>query len=286
MSKYVQQSLSFDSSEEESNLQHLRLNRPLVFFDLETTGLDFERDRIVQFAFLKITPDQSRHEWTGLVNPGISIPREASEVHHISDDMVKDKPMFCDYAKKIIEFLADCDLAGFNIVRFDIPFLQTELKRCGYVYHTERLRIIDVKIIYHKKEPRDLAAACRFYCQKEHLDAHDALGDVKATLDVFASQTRQYPDLQSIEKTSEFCKVVDSRWLTPDKKFYWRNGLAIMSFGKHRGKELEWVALHQRDYLEWLRERDISQEAKAIIDSALQGVFPKKEKRSQDDAES
>lgn len=277
MTKYVQGSLSLDSSDDKSDLGVLKLKQPLVFFDLETTGLDFDHDRIIQFAFLKVLPDHSTLQWTGLVNPGIPIPTEASQVHNISDAMVKDKPSFCHYAPDIVEYVKDCDLAGFNIARFDIPFLQTELKRCGYGLNLDDTAIVDVKIIYHKKEPRDLAAACRFYCQKEHIDAHDAMGDVKATLDVFLAQMQTYSDLKTIENISRFCKATDSRWLTPDKKFYWRNGVAVMAFGKHRGKELEWVASHQRDYLQWLRDRDISDVAKRIVDAALRGIYPQKE---------
>jgi len=181
LNHHGQESLFFDEPEAQklSLPGGLVLKRPLVFFDLETTGLDQDIDRIVQFAFLKVNPDTSRQEWMELVNPGIPIPREASQVHNITDAMVQDKPAFSYFAPKIIGFLLDCDLSGFNIVRFDVPFLQAELTRNNTPLDLTTIKIVDAQSIFHKMEPRTLSAAYRFYCNSEHEEAHDAMGDVR-----------------------------------------------------------------------------------------------------------
>ena len=274
MKKDIQQN-SFDFDETDNQF---KLIRPLVFFDLETTGLDFEKDRIVQFAFLRLTPNHEKEEWCELVNPGIPIPKEASAVHHITDQMVQDKPLFKEYATPILRYIENCDLAGFNIARFDIPFLQNELTRNGYSLDLSAIKIVDVQTIYHSKEPRDLSAAYRFYCNSDHLDAHDAMGDVRATAEIFDAQIARYNDLpKSVEQIHNKFNRSNDRWITMDRKFYWRDGQATMAFGKHRGKAVQWVAENDRDYLAWISEKDFSIESKTLMQQALAGVFPQKE---------
>ncbi len=274
-----QESLFFDDPDEKKILAGLKLQRPLVFFDLETTGLDPKNDHIVQFAFLRVNPDRTQDEWQELVNPGVPIPPEASRVHNITDEMVADKPLLKDFAPLIIEFLQNCDLSGFNIARFDVPFLQAEMERIGFPIDLRDAKLVDAQIIYHKNEPRDLTAAYKFYCGGEHIDAHDAMGDVRVTLDILDAQLKKY---NSIPKTTDglhkYCVPrTDNRFVTSDRKFMWKNNEAVLSFGKHKGKSLQFLVENERDYLVWMQNGDFTEETKAIITDALQGNFPTKE---------
>ncbi len=268
----------FDFEDKSIPVKNLQLERPLVIFDLETTGVDIKNDRIVQFAFLKIHPDKTQDEWSELVNPGMPIPPEATQVHQITDDMVAGKPGFGDFAPHVFEFLDGCDLGGFNVVRFDVPFLQNEMTREGIPLDLKKFRIVDVQVIFHKKEPRDLSAALRFYCHKDHDEAHDALGDVRATVEILDAQLGRYPDLPpEPDKLHKYCNALDARWVTPDRKFYWRNKKAVISFGKHKGKSLQWLAENQNDYLLWMRDSDFPPETRELVRNALNGIFPQKQ---------
>ncbi len=279
-----QKSFVFDDPSETILFDSLKLERPLVFFDLETTGLDLQQDRIVQFAFLRINPDRTQEEWSELVNPGMPIPAEASRVHHITDDMVADKPPFEIFAPKIQAFLTHCDLSGFNIARFDVPFLQAELLRYNAALDLESTKLIDAQVIFHRNEPRDLSAAYHFYCGGEHIDAHDALADVRVTVDILDAQLKKYTNLpQDMEGLHNYCVPKDNRWVTSDRKFYWRNGEAVLSFGKHRGQTLAWLVENQRDYLIWMQNGDFTDETKAVIADALQGIFPQSNKSDKSD---
>jgi len=264
--------------EKEPTLSRLTLVRPLVFFDLETTGLDFQSDRIVQFAFLRVSPNRSVESWVELVNPGIKIPPEARRVHHITDAMVADKPSMATFAPRIRAFLIGCDLAGFNVIRFDLPFLQAELERNGESLDFSQIYVIDSQVIFHKKEPRDLAAAVRLYCRHELRHAHDAAADIAGTLEVLEGQLALYPDLpRDLMSLSAYCNDGErARWVTADRKFYWRNGEAIIGFGKNRGKSLQWLYENERDYLRWLSEKDFTDETKQLMAAALRGKFPQK----------
>ncbi|MBN2356698.1 3'-5' exonuclease [candidate division KSB1 bacterium] len=273
----LQQSFDFGS---QNSAHKFQLLRPLIFFDLETTGLDLHIDRIVQFAFIRISPDRKTEEWEELVNPGIPIPPEATRVHTISDEMVRDKPMFSYYAEQVLAFLQDCDLAGFNIIRFDLPFLSAELERCGLKLDLSHCRAIDMQTIFHKYEPRDLSAAYRFYCQKQLMGAHNALMDVRASVEILDGQMARYADLpREIAKLADFCAQTDEdQYVTQDRRFYWRHRKAIIAFGKHKGKSLEWVHKNDADYLRWLRDQDFPAETRAMLDSALQGIYPQRKK--------
>jgi len=262
-------------------LGNLELERPLVIFDLETTGLDQDIDRIVQFAFLKVFPDKHMEEWMELVNPGIPIPRESSSVHHITDEMVRDKPGFSHFAPKIKDYLDQCDLSGFNIARFDVPFLQAEMNRHGQPLDLNKMKIVDAQTIFHKMEPRTLSAAYRFYCDGEHEDAHDAMGDVRVTLEVLSAQLYKYPDLpKNVDKLGTFTTIKDERWVTSDRKFYWRHAEPVIAFGKHKGKKLQWIFENDIDYLKWMENGVFADDTKEMIREALKGRFPKKQEET------
>jgi DNA polymerase-3 subunit epsilon len=232
----------------------ISLSRPLAFFDLETTGIRIGKDRIVQIGIVRLLPDGTRENYQTLVNPEMPIPPEATAVHGITDAMVADAPTLEVVARDVLDELAGCDLSGFNVMRFDIQFLTEELHRVGYEWNTASLRVVDVQRIFHKMEPRDLSAALRFYCGKEHAGAHDALADVEATADVLLAQLERYPDaLQGdVGFLGEFS---GDRQRSPDaagKLKFDEKGAICLSFGKYAGWPLETIGRNDPGYLQWL----------------------------------
>ena len=183
------------------------LDRPLVFFDLEATGISPENDRIVDIAMVKRNPDGTETAYSSLVHPGMPIPREASAVHHITDDMVASAPYFKELAPRVLDFIGDADLGGFNVAKFDIPMLQAELKRGGFELPMGKRRVLDAQAIYHKMERRTLAAAYQFYCGKPLPDAHRAEPDARASLEVFWAQLERYQELpKDWDGLNQFCQ--------------------------------------------------------------------------------
>ncbi len=255
----------------------LKLERPLVFYDIEATGLDTTRDRIVEIALLKLNPDGSKQTQTYLVHPEMPIPPESTAIHHISDEMVKDSPRFIEIAKPLAEFIGDSDLAGYNILSFDVPMLISEFTRAKVPFEVNGRALIDAMKIFHFKEPRDLSAAYKFYCGKEMSGAHRALNDIEATIDILEGQLNKYVDLpKTAQELSLFCNPVDDRFVDKTRRFIWRNGEAMINFGKHRGRSLREMKSQQPDYLSWIMGSDFSEEVKNIAKDALQGVFPAK----------
>lgn len=262
----------------------LKLDKPIVFFDLEATGVDTMRDRVVQVACVRLSPDGSRESYETLVNPEGPIPPEAAAVHHITDDMVKDAPTFRDLAPKLLEYFGDSDLGGFGIVRYDVPLVTNEFKRAGIFFDTSKRRLVDAMLIYHKMEPRNLSAALRFYCGKEMDNAHNALADTEATVDVFMAQLEKYRDRPAplvslpgdVKGIHEFCNAQDPRNVDARGKFVWRHGVATFNFGKHQSRSLEDVVRSDRSYVEWLMNAEsTTPEVAAICRQALIGAFPR-----------
>ncbi|MBK8340021.1 MAG: 3'-5' exonuclease [Flavobacteriales bacterium] len=231
----------------------LQLQRPLAFFDLETTGIKIGKDRIVQIGVVRLGTDGSRSSYQTLVNPGIPIPPEATEIHGITDADVADAPDLEQVASVLRERLLDCDLAGFNCIRFDVPFLAEELFRVGHAWDTAALRIVDVQRIYHRMEPRNLSAALKFYCDREHAGAHDALADVEATADVLLAQLDRYAALPT--DVDALGEMSGDRQRSPDaggKLAFDTNGHICLSFGKYKGWTLEAIGKNDPGYLQWL----------------------------------
>lgn len=259
-------------------MQNLDLDRPLVCFDLETTGTNVASDRIVQIALIRVEPDGGRRRFTSLVNPGRPIPPEASAVHGITDDHVRSAPRFRQVRPDVEEILHGADLAGFNITRFDLPLLETEIQRAGGTYSARGRRVIDAMTIFHRMEPRNLEAAVRFYCGAELPGAHSAEVDATATLEVLDAQLARYPDLpRDPEALHEFCNPGGDRWVDRTRKFRWDDrGEAVFCFGKYRDKVLREVvvSVEGRDYLQWMQNQDFTDEVKKILADALDGVFP------------
>lgn len=232
----------------------LQLKRPLVFFDLETTGPDKEVDRIIQFAALKMLPDGTERRWETLVNPGCPIPPRATEIHGITDAMVAGAMTFAALAGKIWSALLDCDLAGYNARRFDVPMLIAEYRRVkGYEAACADLAsraIVDPMRIYHQREPRDLGAAHRFFVGEELAGAHQALNDVVATQRVFMAQMERYTDLPAdVDSISEICAedAVDL-----ERKLVWMDGDVVIAFGKQRGRSIWWLLANDPSFLRWM----------------------------------
>jgi DNA polymerase-3 subunit epsilon len=251
--------------------------RPLVFFDLETTGTEKTLDRIVEIAAIAILPDGAPRVFDRRVNPGVRIPSEAAAVHGISDEDVKDAPTFRQIAPELLAFLGDADLAGYNIRAFDIPLLQKEFERAAVPFRLEGRRIVDMQTIFFRKEPRDLAAALRFFAGRDHAGAHAALADVVASAEVLAGQLHHYPDLpRTLGGLHEFSAPAEGRWVDPDKRFFWRDGEAVFAFGDHRGRSLALVAEKNPEYLDWMVRKDFPEPAKEIARNARRGVFPKR----------
>lgn len=244
----------------------LKLTRPIIFFDLETTGVDTSRDRIVEISLVKIMPDGEQIIKTRRINPTIPIPKEASDVHHITDEDVRDQPTFKQVAKSLKEFMEGCDFGGFNSNRFDLPVLVEEFLRAGVDVDFRNRRYIDVQNIFHKKEERTLVAAYRFYCNKELGDAaHGAEADTLATYEVLKAQLDRYPDLENdVEQLAKF----SSRGETADfagRIGYNDKGEEIFTFGKYRGQSVEKTFAAEPSYYDWMMNGDFPQYTKKII---------------------
>jgi DNA polymerase-3 subunit epsilon len=250
----------------------LTLSRPLAFFDLETTGTDPLRDKIVEIALVRVDPSGSREATTRRINPGRPIPAEATAVHGIRDEDVAHAPAFSQVAREILDVLKDADLAGFNVRRFDVPLLDREFRDAGLDLALLTRRIVDVMTIFHKKEPRDLTAAVRFFLDREHAGAHGAEADVLASIEVLQAQLARYPDLpRTIDALDAFCHPVPAGAVDRGGKFVLRDGEVVFAFGKQKGRALREVAARQRDYLEWILKQDFPEDARALVEKALRG---------------
>ncbi|MBO7221375.1 MAG: 3'-5' exonuclease [Alistipes sp.] len=247
----------------------LNLKRPMVFFDLETTGTNIATDRIVEISVVKVMPDGEQIVRTRRINPEMPIPAEATAVHHITDEDVKDCPSFRQVAKSLREFMVGCDFCGFNSNRFDLPLLAEEFMRAGVdVDLFKKAKYVDVQNIFHKKEERTLVAAYRFYCGKELEAAHSADADTMATYEVLCAQLDKYGDLEnSVEFLSEFstrAKTADFAGRIAIEKI---NGedVEVFTFGKHKGKSVEEVFRKDPSYYAWIMEGDFPQYTKKIF---------------------
>lgn len=254
----------------------LTLHRPLAVLDLETTGLKPDQDRIVEIAMVKINPDGKTTQYVRKINPQIPIPPEATAVHGIRDEEVKNEPAFKAVAQEVSNFLQGCDLAGFNLSSYDLRLLQREFERSGVDFSTDGRAIVDAKQIYHAKEPRDLGAACRFYLNEEHAHAHSALDDALATWRVINAQLGRYQDLP---RNPAGINTLFNRSVDSEGKFEWNGPNAAFTFGKYRGRLLQQVAETDAEYLTWIVDKgEFRQDVKQIVRKALHGEFPKRTK--------
>lgn len=255
----------------------MQLTKSLVVLDLETTGTWIEKDRIIEIAMIRVNPDQSEQTFESRVNPGMPIPPIVSEITGIKDDDVKDAPSFSNIAPQVIDFIGDADLAGFNADRFDIPLLTREFNDLGIKFDISGRSTFDAQKVYHLNQKRDLTAAYAFYCQKDLKDAHSALADTRATLDILEEQVKLYgAENQHIDALKEFNYRQTSEYFDAERKFRWWNGELYMTFGKYAKKEsLRAIAQKDPNYLQWILDKDFSEEIKTMVQDVINGQHPK-----------
>lgn len=260
------------------------LKNDLVFLDIESTGLNVIRDRIVQIALIKYPKQTSMPiELEMLINPGIPISEEAMAVHGITPDMLRNKPTFEKVAQQLYDFIGNADISGYNSDRFDVPMLMEEFARCGLEFDISKRKLIDVQKIFYKMEPRTLKAALALYCGKELEDAHNALADVRATIDVFKGQIAKYEGVDHIDGDGvvtvtpikndihEIAKFL-SEQSTVDatqRLRYDLNGTIVFNFGKHIGKPVAKTLYEDRQYYHWILEKEFSAQVKQIVKQLL-----------------
>ena len=243
----------------------LNLKRPIVFFDLETTGVDTAKDRIVEISMVKVMPDGEEIVRTRLINPQMHIPEDATAVHGITDEDVRDQPTFAQIAKSLSQFIEGCDFGGFNSNRFDLPMLVEEFLRAGVDVDFKNRKFIDVQNIFHKMEQRTLVAAYKFYCNKDLTDAHSAEADTRATYEVLKAQLDRYSELQNdVAALAEF----SSRGETVDyagRIVYNDKGEEVFNFGKYKGVKVSEVFQREPSYYDWMMNGDFPLYTKKVI---------------------
>lgn len=256
----------------------IQLQKPLAFFDLETTGLDVTNDRIIEIGIIKMNPDGSQVKYLKRVNPEKPISKESSEITGISDDDVKDCPTFKELAQEIADFLGDADLVGYNSNKFDIPVLAEEFLRAESTFDMSARRFVDVQNIFHKMEQRTLAAAYQFYCNQELVNAHSAMVDIEATQQVFMAQLERYDNLnKDIQSLAEFTRVGNNEILDFAGRIA-RNdkGEAIYNFGKHKGKTLEQVDHEEPGYYGWMLHANFPLYTKKVLKDEMDKIKAKR----------
>ena len=246
----------------------LQLTRPICFLDLETTGINVSTDKIVEIAIVKISPDGSQVIKRKLINPEMLIPKASSDIHGITDEMVKDAPTFKQVANEVKQFIDGCDLAGYNSNRFDIPMLNEEFLRAGVSVDIESRKLLDVQKVFHMMEQRTLTAAYKFYCQKNLEDAHSAEADAVATWEVLEAQVEKYPQMgntvDSIVKFTGEDQIVDFA-----RRFIIENGVPVFNFGKHKGKPVTQVLKEEPQYYDWMMKGDFALHTKQKLTEIL-----------------
>ncbi|MDD5085790.1 MAG: exonuclease domain-containing protein [Candidatus Omnitrophica bacterium] len=251
----------------------MKVSRPLVVLDLETTGTWTERDRIVEIGMVKYLPDGARETYVKRVNPGIPIPPAVSDIIGITDKDVKDAAVFKEIAAEVLSFIGAADLGGFMLGRFDLPVLERELRDAGLRLEWGDRNIYDAQKIYHLHEKRDLTAAYQFYCKKELTEAHTALGDAKATFEILAEQVKRYGGgSDKVESLGGFDYKQGDDFFDEGRKFRWWNGKLYPVFGKYAGKySVQEIAQKDRGYLEWILSKDFGAKVNEMISNVLNG---------------
>ncbi len=259
---------------------NLNINKPIVFFDIEATGLNVLRDRIVQIALIKLVPGKDEpEELEMMINPGIPISQEAIDVHGITPEMLRNKPTFQQVGQKLFDFIGEADLAGYNSDRFDIPMLMEEFARMGLEFDVNKRHTLDVQKIFYMMEPRTLKAAYKLYCDKELVGAHDAMADVRATLDVLKGQLIKYngvdhvdgdgfvtkePITNDIPTLSSFTRNSNMVDATQRMK-YDGNGTVVFNFGKYVGQPVAKTLYEDKQYYNWILDKEFSAQVKQIV---------------------
>lgn len=253
----------------------LVLNKPLAFIDLEATGVNFSSDRIVEIAIVRVGVDGTRQVKRKLINPEIPIPAGATDIHGITDDMVKDAPTFKQAGNEIKQFLDNCDLGGYNSNRYDIPLLMEEFLRAGMEFDMKNRRLVDVQKVFHLMEQRTLSAAYKFYCNKVLEGAHGAEVDATATWEILEAQIERYPNIgntvESILKFTGDDMIVDFA-----RRFSMENGVEIFNFGKYKGKPVAEVLKAEPQYYDWMMKGDFPLHTKQKLTEIFNRAMLKK----------
>lgn len=254
----------------------MNLRNPLVFFDLETTGINIVKDRIVELSYVKVFPNGNEESKTMKINPEMPIPKESTAIHGITDEDVKDCPTFKEIAKSLATQIEGCDLAGYNSNRFDIPLLAEEFLRAGVEIDLNRRKFVDVQTIFYKMEPRTLSAAYKFYCNKSLENAHTAHADTMATYEVLQAQLDRYPELQNdikfLSDYSSFTNNVDFA----GRMVYNEQGVEVFNFGKYKGYPVEEVLKKEPAYYSWMMNGDFPLNTKQKLTEIKLRGFNKK----------
>lgn len=262
-------------------LKNLTLERPIAFIDVETTGTKPHLDRIVELSILRVELNGSIKYKSHRVNPEVPIPPETTAMHGIIDTDVAEEPTFRQYAKSLREFLAGCDISGFNVITFDLPFLEAEFARAGLDYTFQDRQIVDSMVIFHQKVSRDeigtrnLKAAYLRYCGKELKDAHGAENDVTASAEILDGQIATHIDLPSdVSGLCDFCNEVRKYFVDIEGKFIWEESEVVFNFGQYAGKLLKDISQEYPDYLQWILSSDFRPDVHDIVSNSLDGKFP------------
>ena len=254
----------------------LNLKRPIAFFDLETTGLDVNKDRIVEIAVMKIDPGGKRDSLHMYINPGIPIDPKATAVHGIRDEDVQDAPTFAQIARNLADFIGNCDLAGYNCNRFDLPLLAQEFARAGVDIDLKDRKVVDVQVVFFKKEQRTLSAAYKCYLDREMKNAHTAEADTEATYEILKAQLDRYNDLAN---DVDFLASFTSQTRNVDfagRFIYNEKGEEVFNFGKHKGKRVADVLRNEPSYYSWMMNGDFQDDTKKVLTRIRLREFGKK----------
>lgn len=265
----------------------LKLRNPLVFFDLETTGTNITRDKIVELSFIKLGLNGEKAIKTTKVNPLVPIPIESSLIHGIYDDDIKDAPSFKDLAKDLANFLEGCDLAGYNIIRFDVPMLVEEFLRNDIEFDVSKRKLIDAQKIFHLMEKRTLAAAYKFYCNKELTGAHTAEADTLATVEILEAQVERYKDMTVTDLIGNAIGTIENNMSTLHEltcsnmvdlagRFVLKDGIEVFNFGKFKDKPVLEVLNSEPNYYDWMMKGDFPLDTKRKLTQIKLSQFNKK----------
>ncbi|MEO8721028.1 MAG: 3'-5' exonuclease [Ginsengibacter sp.] len=253
----------------------LQLARPIVFIDLETTGINIALDRIIEIAIIKILPDRTKLVKHKFINPQMPIPEASSAIHGITDDKVKDAPTFKEVANELKQFIDNADLSGYNSNRFDIPLLMEEFLRSGIILDMNNRRMLDVQTIFHMMEKRTLGAAYKFYCQKELLDAHSAEADASATWEILEAQLTRYENLgNTVETVLQF--TGEEKYVDFARRFIMDKDVEVFNFGKHKGRCVAEVLKSEPQYYDWMMKGDFPLHTKQKLTEIFNRTLLKK----------
>lgn len=253
----------------------LKLDRPLVVFDIESTGISPRADRIIELAAIRVETSGKKRSRDWLLNPTVPIPLETTAIHGITNEIVADCPTFADVAGEIRDFFAGCDLAGFNHTRFDIPMLCEEFTRVGIDFAVDGRRTLDAQRIFHQREPRDLTAALAFYCDEIFTEAHGASADTEATLRVLAGQFKRYPDLpRDMEELDRLLNPRDPFSVDRSGRLRWVDNEITINFGRKKGRRLRDLVANDASFLNWMLRSDFPPDTRQIVRDAMDGKWP------------